>query len=70
MKLNPLYRRFMLLDIYLKLREGHQISQVAISDIVAGTKTLCKSTVDDVKVGVKKTFTDAGICFETIPGLQ
>ena len=54
----------------LQLREGHQIAQVAIANIVAGTRTLCKNTADEVKAEVVKTLSDAGVCYESIPGLQ
>ena len=53
----------------LQLREGHQISQAAISDVTAGCKSLCKQAADEIKEGVKATLTSAGINCESIPGL-
>ena len=54
----------------LCLREGHQISQVAIQDIVSGTRTMCHSSVEKVKEDVKKALSNACVSCESIPGLQ
>lgn len=53
----------------LQLREGRQISQVAISDVTTGCKTLCKQTADEIKEGVKATLASAGISCGSIPRL-
>ena len=53
----------------LRLREGRQISQAAISDVTTGCKNLSKQAADEVKVGVKATLLNAGITWESIPGL-
>ena len=52
----------------LQLREGRQISQVAISDVTIGCKSLCKQTADKIK-GVKAALASSGINCENIPGL-
>ena len=53
----------------LKLREGHQVSQVAIADVTTGCKTLCKQAVDMLKQGIETSLAKAGINIESIPGL-
>ena len=53
----------------LKLREGRQISQIAISDVMMGCKNLCKHTVDEIKEGVKATLESAGMSLKRIPGI-
>ncbi len=39
----------------LQLREGRQLSQVAVSDVTTGCKTLCKQATDGIKEGIKAT---------------
>ena len=53
----------------LQLREGRPVSQVAISDVLAGCKSLCKQAADEIKEGVGTTLASAGISCESIPGL-
>ncbi len=52
----------------LQLREGRHLSHVAISDVTTGCKTLCKQAVAGMG-GVKATLRNAGISYESIPGL-
>lgn len=53
----------------LQLREGRQISQVAISDITTGCKSLCKQAVDWVKEDVMAKLASAGINCDSARGL-
>lgn len=53
----------------LQLREGRQISQVAISDVTTGCKSLCKQAVDRVKEDVTAKLASAGINCDSVPGL-
>ena len=54
----------------LHLREGHLISQVAVADVIAGCKSLCKKSVEKLRYGVKEKLLQAGIDPETIDGLD
>ena len=54
----------------LQLREGRQISQVDISDVMNGCRTLCKQAVSRIKDGVKSSLASAGINCEDVPGLM
>ena len=56
--------------LLLKLREGRQISQAAISDVINGCKTLCKQTADELKEGVRLSLASAGINIECVPGMS
>ena len=53
----------------LSLREGRQISQVAISDVVCGCKELCQLTSEAIKEDVQEHLARVGINIEHIPGL-
>lgn len=54
----------------LQLREGRQLTQVAIADVTAGCKTLCKQAVDRINDGIEAALKNAGICCESVPGLR
>ena len=54
----------------LHLREGRLISQVAVADVIAGCKSLCKKSVEKLRYGVKEKLLQAGIDPETIDGLD
>ena len=54
----------------LRLREGRQLSQVAVSEVMDGCKALCKQTVDKFKERIEVYLASAGIGLEDIPGVQ
>ena len=53
----------------LQLREGRQISQVAVSDVIDGSRTLCKQTGLELKQRVQLSLASAGIDVQDIPGM-
>ena len=53
----------------LSLREGRQISQVAMSDVVRGCTELCQLTSEAIKEDVQEHLARIGINIEQIPGL-
>lgn len=68
-ELHPDPRTVAAAKFLLQLREGRQISQAAVSDIITGCKTLCKLSVDTVKDGVKRTLNNAVLHVDCVPGL-
>ena len=54
----------------LKLKEKRRISQVAIDDVVAGSRNLISQTITHVQAGVKDKLAEAGIDPESIKGLN
>ena len=46
----------------LALREGHQVSQVAIGEIVSNCRTLCKQSIDYLKRSVDEVISSSGQC--------
>ena len=53
----------------LSLREGRQISQVAVADLICGCKELCQQTSEIIEQGVQEHLVRVGIDFEQIQGL-
>ena len=53
----------------LQLREGRQISQVAVSDVIDGCKALCKKTADKMKNTFQLSLAAADIALEDVPGM-
>ena len=56
--------------LLLKLKEKRCISQVAIDDVVAGSRNLISQTITHVQAGVKDKLAEAGIDPESIKGLN
>lgn len=56
--------------LLLQLKEGRQVSQAAVSDMIDGCKTLCKQTIDEFKEGVRLSLASAGIDIESVPGMS
>ena len=56
--------------LLLKLKEHRRISQVAINDIVSGSRTLFHDTVKRVQAHVMSKLAEAGIEPEAITGLD
>ena len=54
----------------LALREGRQISQAAITDVITGCKDLCQHTILTIKGMVQGQLAEAGIEFDQLPGLN
>lgn len=53
----------------LRIKEANLLTQKCVDDIVLGTSELIKSTVEAVGIGVRDCLNNAGIQFDTIPGL-
>ena len=53
----------------LQLREGRQISQAAVSDVIDGCKALCKKTADKMKTIFQLSLAAADIALEDVPGM-
>ena len=54
----------------LALREGRQISQAAVADVMCGCKELCQQTSEALKDNVQHCLANVGIDLEQIPGLS
>ena len=54
----------------LKLKEHRRISQVAIDDIVEGSKGLVAQTIAHVEAGVKAKLAELGLDPDTVNGLD
>ena len=55
----------------LRLREGRQISQVAVSDVIAGCRRICKESVEKLRSDVReKLLQDGSINPETIDAVD
>ena len=50
----------------LSLREGRQISQVTVADVICGCKELCQQTSEIIEQGVQEHVVRVGIDFERI----
>ena len=50
----------------LQLREGRQISQAAVSDVINGCRTLCKQTGYELKQRVQLSLVSAGINIQDV----
>ena len=46
--------------LLLRLREGHQVSQVAISEVISGCRLLCNQALDNLKGDVVKALKTSG----------
>ena len=54
----------------LKLKEQRRISQVAINDIVAGSRGLVSQCIQRVHAGIRATLAEEGIDMESVAGLD
>ena len=54
----------------LQLREGRQVSQVAIADIKEGCNKLCSETVKTLQAKIRGQLSTAGINCDSVPGLN
>ena len=53
----------------LGLREGHQVSQAAVADVICGCKELCHLATETIKERVQQCLIRGRINYEHIPGL-
>lgn len=54
----------------LQLREGCQLSQAAILDVITGCKILCSGVADRYKASITAALASAGISSDAIPSLS
>ena len=59
-------RKLTAANLILQLREGHQVSQVAISEVVSGCRSLCNEVVNELKSDVIATLSTNGPVQEDI----
>lgn len=57
---SELDRKVAAAKVILQLREGHQISQVAIAEIIQSCRSLCKQAVDEVKSEIVEALRKSG----------
>lgn len=54
----------------LRTREANLLTQKCVDDIVLGTSELIRSTLETVGNSVRECLNNAGIQYNTVPGLQ
>lgn len=54
----------------LKMKEKHHLTQIAINDIVEGSRSLFQKSVKMLKAGVEEKLCNAGVETNSVEGLQ
>ncbi len=57
-------------EFIMRLSEGRQLSQVAITDVIKGCRSVCQQAVLQVREGVLSTLADAELDSSSIAGLD
>ena len=56
--------------LLLNLREGHQVSQVAIKDFIGGCRSLYSEVFNDLSIRTRDILTSNGVTVDSIPELN
>ena len=54
----------------LRSKEAQSLTQKALDDVVEGSTSLVRNTVELIKLGVQNRLDSAGIDFKAVPGLS